>query len=136
MTAKSDTDPAIPLSLEQAFSELYFVANRTPDSTDEDLGEAFAELARYRDGGIFIGYYAGESAWERHSRGDEIVYVFDGKTTLILLETGSEKRIEMGAGQLTVVPQGTWHRFETPEGVKILTATPQPTDHSIATPDT
>jgi hypothetical protein len=31
------------------------------------------------------------------------------------------------------VPQGTWHRFTTPEAVKVLTVSPQPTDHDSDT---
>ena len=33
-----------------------------------------------------------------------------------------------------VVPQGTWHRFETPESVLVMSVTPQPTDHSTEPP--
>ena len=122
------------LSLPQAFEKLRYYATRTPDSSDEELADAFAQLSSYRDGGIFIGHYAGYSEWERHSQGDEIVYVLEGKTTLILLNEFGEISNELGAGQLLVVPINTWHRFETPEGVKILTVTPQPTDHSQETP--
>ena len=121
-------------SLAQEFDKLRFYANRTPESSNEELSAAFAELSSYRDGGIFIGHYAGSSEWERHSQGDEIVYVLEGKTTLILLEESGELPNELEAGQLLVVPQNTWHRFETPEGVKILTVTPQPTDHSQEMP--
>jgi mannose-6-phosphate isomerase-like protein (cupin superfamily) len=28
-----------------------------------------------------------------------------------------------------IVPQGTWHRFHSPEGVSLVTATPKPTEH-------
>ena len=40
----------------------------------------------------------------------------------------------MGAGELIVVPQGTWHRFESPEPVEVVTFTPQPTDHQVVRP--
>jgi len=36
--------------------------------------------------------------------------------------------------QMIIVPQGTWHRFSTPVGVKVMTVTPQPTDHQIEQP--
>ena len=117
-------------SLDQEFGKLRFYGDRTPESTEEDLAGVFAELASYRDGGIFIGHYAGNSEWERHTQGDEIVYVLEGRTCLTLLSDGEEITSEMSAGQMLVVPQNTWHRFETPEGVKVLTVTPQPTDHS------
>lgn len=37
-------------------------------------------------------------------------------------------------GELIVIPQGTWHRFESPEPVKVVTFTPQPTDHQVVRP--
>ena len=122
------------ISLAKEFQDLKFVGNRTPESTDEELEGAFAELAPFRDGAIFIGHYAGNSEWERHSRGDEIVYVLEGETTLVLLTEDGEIENLLQAGELLIVPQNTWHRFETPIGVKIMTATPQPTDHSVSQP--
>lgn len=122
------------LSLPEEIDRLTFVANRRPDSSAEELEPAFAELSAYRDGGIFIGHYAGNSEWERHRQGDEIVYAIEGATNLILLTESGEVSNLLNAGEMFVVPQNTWHRFETPEGVKILTVTPQPTDHRQETP--
>jgi len=99
------------------------------------LRGAFAMLSEYRDGAVFIGHYAGNSKWERHSNGDEIVFVVEGETTLILLVKDKEIPNTLGQGELLVVPKNTWHRFETSKAVKIMSVTPQPTDHSIERPD-
>ncbi len=125
---------ATPISLDTAFSQLKFLANRTPETSDEEAKDAFATLSEYRDGGVFIGHHAGNSEWERHSNGDEVVFVLEGETTLILLVDNHEVSNKLEEGGLLVVPQNTWHRFETPTGVKVLTVTPQPTDHSIERP--
>ena len=122
------------ISLSEAYGKLRFVGDRRPDSSDAELAGAFAELSAYRDGALFIGHYAGNSEWERHGQGDELVYVLEGETTLVLLEETVEQRNLLQAGQMLVVPRGTWHRFESPDGVKIFTATPQPTDHSVDYP--
>ncbi len=126
---------ATPISIEAAFERLKFLANRTPETSDEEADGAFAMLSEYRDGGIFIGHYAGNSEWERHSNGDEIVFVVEGETTLILLVDNKEVSNRLGQGELLVVPENTWHRFETSKAVKIMSVTPQPTDHSIERPD-
>ena len=126
---------ATPISIEVTFGRLSFLANRTPETSDEEAEGAFAMLSEYRDGGIFIGHYAGNSEWERHSNGDEIVFVVEGGTTLILLVGGKEIPNTLGRGELLVVPKNTWHRFETSKAVKIMSVTPQPTDHSIERPD-
>ena len=122
------------ISLKSAFSRLKFLADRTPETTDEEARDAFASLSDYRDGGLFIGHYTGNSEWERHANGDEIVFVVEGETTLILLIENTEVSNKLGEGELLVVPQNTWHRFESPKEVKVMTVTPQPTEHSIDRP--
>ena len=119
-------------SVEAGFSKITFRGDRTPESTDMD--EAFHTLADYRDGAVFLAHYAGNSEWERHSAGDELVMALEGYTTLYLLVEGEEVPFPLHAGELIVVPQGTWHRFESPDPVKIMTVTPAPTDHSIERP--
>ncbi len=123
-----------PISLNKAFSDVTFLADRKPDTPDEISAGAFAMLADYRDGGIFIGHYAGNSEWERHGQGDEIVMVLEGETTLFIFEDHQETPYRIGAGEMIVVPQGLWHRFETPNGVKIMSVTPSPTDHRLDHP--
>ena len=118
--------------IETALADLPALRGRRPDTPQAEADKAFATLAEFGEGGLFAGSFAGESAWERHPNGDELVHILKGRTRLtVLTEAGSEV-LEMTAGMLTVVPQGCWHRFHAPEGVTVLTATPQPTDHSTA----
>src|SRR5680860_819700 len=84
-------------------------------------------ISDYRDGAMFVAHYAGRTEWERHASGDEIVLVLDGATTLILLSGEREIRHDLARNELLVVPRGCWHRFETPDGVKVMSVTPQPT---------
>lgn len=126
---RAETPQAV--ALDTAYEDLAFLPDRTPQTTREDY---FAELAGYRDGAIFIAHYAGQSQWERHRAGDEIVLVVEGRTTLILLIDGEETPRILSRGELIVVPRGVWHRFETPEAVKVLSVTPQPTDHQLSRP--
>ena len=60
--------------------------------------------------------------------------VLEGETTLILLEESGEKPNLLRKGEMLVVPVNTWHRFETPDGVKIMSVTPEPGDHQIEHP--
>jgi uncharacterized cupin superfamily protein len=123
-----------PVSINDAVARLSFLSDRSPTTTPEQSDAAFEQLAAYRDGGIFIGHWAGASEWERHPAGDEIVMVIDGDTTIFFLDDGGETSARLTAGQFVVVPQGTWHRFETREQVKLLGVTPQPTDHTSTRP--
>jgi mannose-6-phosphate isomerase-like protein (cupin superfamily) len=105
---------------------------RGPNTTAAEAQAAFATLAPFRDGSIFAGSFAGESPWERHQNGDELVHILDGATTLTIMTANGPQSFEMRAGMMIVVPQGHWHRFHAPERVTVLTATPQPTDHTFA----
>ncbi|MBM7131285.1 cupin domain-containing protein [Dyella mobilis] len=98
--------------------------------------EAFAEVAPYRDGAVYVSYYSGSSEWERHPNGDEVVMVLEGTTTVILWRDAREERHFLAADELIVVPQGMWHRFEGSERLKVMTITPQPTEHRLETPAT
>lgn len=83
---------------------------------------------------MFVAHYAGTTEWERHRVGDEIVLVLDGATTLILLVDGEEVPHRLERREFPVVPQGDWHRFETPDVVKVMSVTPEPTDHRVKRP--
>ncbi len=102
------------------------------EATESEAAEAFATLAAFGNGAIFAGGFSGESPWERHSHGDELVQILDGRTTLTIMTDDGPQALDMTAGMLAVVPQGAWHRFDAPDGVTVLTATPQPTEHSFA----
>ena len=60
--------------------------------------------------------------------------VLEGATTIFFLTEDGERPADLAARQLVVVPQGTWHRFETPDSVLVMSVTPQPTDHSSELP--
>jgi len=100
----------------------------------DDASEAFAEVAPYRDGAVYVSYYSGSSEWERHPNGDEVVMVLDGTTTIVLLTNAKEERFTLAQHELIVIPVGVWHRFEGSARLKVMTITPQPTEHSIEMP--
>lgn len=105
---------------------------RDTSTAADEVEAAFAVLAPFRDGGIFAGSFSGETPWERHPKGDELVQILDGAATLTIMTDDGPQSFELTAGMLIVVPQGHWHRFEAPGGVTVLSATPQPTDHTGA----
>lgn len=120
--------PAI-LDLKTQFAKLRTLQGRTPETPAAEREGAFARLTPYRDGAIFAAKFAGESAWERHPNGDEIVQIVDGATTIHIILADGPQSFALSAGMLTVVPQGAWHRFVAPDGVSLMTVTPQPTEH-------
>lgn len=123
-----------PVSVPKAVAALTFLATRTPTTTPSESAGSFAELAAFRDGGIYVGHWAGTSEWERHSVADEIVMVVEGETEIFFQCDGREESASLGPGDLVIVPRGTWHRFETPAAVTLMSVTPQPSDHSPTSP--
>ncbi|MBT5185448.1 MAG: cupin domain-containing protein [Kordiimonadaceae bacterium] len=120
------------INIKEELKKLQFLEGRTMTSSDAELNAAFATLSGYDNGGVFTGSYSGESPWERHIMGDELVYILDGQTKLIILTDQGEEVLDLSGGMLTVVPKGLWHRFKAPMGVTVLSVTPQPTEHSVA----
>jgi len=119
--------PIIDLKAELA--KLTMLRDRGPADGPERKKDAIVRLAPYRDGHIFASRFSGDSGWERHRQGEEIVEVVDGAATLHLITDEGPRAVELGAGMMVIVPQGMWHRFDSPDGVTLITATPQPTDH-------
>jgi mannose-6-phosphate isomerase-like protein (cupin superfamily) len=119
------------LDLKAEFAKLTLLRGRTPQMTEVERKESggFATLAPFRDGNIFSARFAGDGAWERHPNGDELVQIVDGSATLHIMTEDGPKSYPVSAGMMVIVPQGTWHRFHSPEGVSLMTATPKPTEH-------
>ena len=118
--------------LNAEFAKLKMLGGRTPQTTaaEREENRALARLMPYRDGTIFIAKFAGSGEWERHPKGEEIVQIIDGATTLHPISDGHSEAFTLSAGALVIIPQGAWHRFESADGVSLMTATPQPTDHT------
>lgn len=120
-----------PIDVKTTLAALPFLHGRGKHTTDAEKSASFTTMSPYRDGGVFGGSFSGQSQWERHQKGDEIVYVLDGATTLTLVEddNAEPQLLEMKAGMMVVIPQGCWHLFQSSDGVTIMTITPQPTEH-------
>jgi uncharacterized cupin superfamily protein len=122
----------VAVDIQAAIAPLPILRMRRPDTPAAEASAAFARLAETRDGAVFAGTFEGQSPWERHPNGDELVQILAGETTLTIMTTDGPNVLVMKAGMLTVVPQGSWHKFDAPNGVTVLTMTPEPTDHSTA----
>jgi mannose-6-phosphate isomerase-like protein (cupin superfamily) len=119
------------LDLRAEFTKLTLLTGRTPEMTEVDrkASGGFATLAPFRDGNIYSAKFSGDGAWERHPNGDELVQIVEGAATMHVITEDGPQSYPVSAGMLIVVPQGTWHRFHSPEGVSLVTATPKPTEH-------
>lgn len=118
------------VNLHRDLEGLPMLKERYGHPTDEESRKSFATLSDYRDGAIFAAHFCGNSGWERHPNGDEVVQILEGVTRFDVIVDDVMQSLELSAGMLVVVPQGCWHRFESETGVKVMTTTPRPTQHT------
>lgn len=83
---------ASPINLRGSFESLTRLEGRTPTTTEDESKGSFTMLSEFRDGGVFASTFSGNSEWERHSNGDELVYSVEGQTDLILLVDDTQER--------------------------------------------
>lgn len=83
---------------------------------------------------VSAGVLAGESPHdgEMHPDGDELLYLISGRMEVLLELDGGDRRVEVGAGEAIVVPQGVWHLIVVKEPGQLLNITPGP--HGEARP--
>jgi mannose-6-phosphate isomerase-like protein (cupin superfamily) len=119
------------LDLKAELGKLTLMRGRRPETTEVERQRSggFATLAPFRDGNIYSARFSGDGAWERHPNGDELVQIVDGAATLYIMAEDGPQSHAVSAGMMIIVPQGTWHRFHSPDGVSLVTATPKPTEH-------
>lgn len=62
---------------------------------------------------------------EKHSDGDEVLYLISGRVRVLFLD-GPEEDIDVRPGDGLVVPKGRWHRVDIIEPSQIVYLTPGP----------
>jgi quercetin dioxygenase-like cupin family protein len=106
-----------------------------------DIGAALSDLPELTWRGLAslnqcrIGLFrlSGESPWERHPGGDELLHALDGEVEVTVLTDGGPVHTTVRAGSVFVCPRGLWHRQRARGAVTHLYASPlEGTEHSWA----
>jgi mannose-6-phosphate isomerase-like protein (cupin superfamily) len=92
-------------------------------------------VAHYNDNKVFLAKAKGEFVWHSHPETDDLFYVLDGHLTIQL----RDRDVELGPGELYVVPRGVEHCPKSSDGASILliepTGTPNTGDAATAAPE-
>lgn len=68
--------------------------------------------------------------WERHTDGDEIVFILEGAGEFIQDFSGNEVRTPITAGTAILNPRGVWHTADVTQPMRAIYLTPCPgTEH-------
>ena len=96
-----------------------------PEFTGMDWYEAYgARHAADGADGRLVSFYRFEESWpmwEMHPHGSEVVVCVSGRMTLHQqLADGTEKSVELGAGEYAINPPGAWHTADVAEPASAL----------------
>jgi PhnB protein len=96
----------------------------TEATTGEDADAATHNVAKIGNLTLGVMSYTGQTPWERHPDGDELLLVLDGELELTALTDDGPVKRTLRAGEAFVCPQGLWHRQNAEKSVSMLYGTP------------
>jgi mannose-6-phosphate isomerase-like protein (cupin superfamily) len=100
------------------------------DGSATRTGAAFTKVASFDNGGVFVARFAGQTPWECHPSGDELLHILEGETDVVIRDDGHPVQVTLKTGSVFVVPRGRWHRQLARSVVTLLSVTPTPTRSS------
>jgi PhnB protein len=106
----------------------------TDATTGEDADAATRNVAKIGNLTLGVMSYTGQTPWERHPDGDELLLVIDGELEVTALTDEGPVKRTLRAGEAFVCPQGLWHRQFAEKSVSMLYGTPIATSE-ISTAD-
>jgi PhnB protein len=98
--------------------------NITADTTGEDADAAVRNVAKIGNLTLGVMSYTGQTPWERHPDGDELLLTLDGEVEVTTLTDDGPVTRKLRAGEAFVCPQGLWHRQFAQKSVSMLYGTP------------
>jgi len=99
----------------------------TPETTGEDVDAAVRPITTLGPCMVGVMRYAGQTPWERHPDGDELLHVLEGAVEVSVLTDDGPTHVRMDAGSVFVCPRGLWHRQLPQPSVTMLFGTPSET---------
>jgi mannose-6-phosphate isomerase-like protein (cupin superfamily) len=83
-------------------------------------------VGRYNGNKIFLAKARGEFVWHSHPETDDLFFVLEGKLTIQL----RDRDVELGPGELFVVPRGVEHCPRSDEGASLMLIEPEGTPNT------
>ena len=99
----------------------------TADTTGEEAEAAVRQVAKIGNLTLGVMSYSGQTPWERHPDGDELLLALDGEVDVTVQTDARLVHRKLRAGEVFVCPQGLWHRQLAEKSVSMLYGTPTET---------
>jgi mannose-6-phosphate isomerase-like protein (cupin superfamily) len=95
----------------------------TPTTTEAEAMASMRTLGMFNQCLLGVTAFSGQTPWERHPDGDELLHVLEGAVEVTVLTADGPHRETVAAGSLFVVPSGLWHRQQAHARASLLFAT-------------
>ena len=92
----------------------------TADTTEAEANAAVRNVAKIGKLTLGVMSYTGQTPWERHPDGDELLLVLDGDLEVTVLTDDGPVTRKLRASEAFVCPQGLWHRQLAAKSVSML----------------
>ena len=99
----------------------------TADTTEAEASAAVRNVAKIGKLTLGVMSYTGQTPWERHPDGDELLLVLDGDLEVTVLADDGPVTRKLRANEAFICPQGLWHRQLAAKSVSMLYGTPNET---------
>ncbi len=96
----------------------------TARTTGDEADAAFRKVTMLNQCSIGVMRFSGQTPWERHLGGDELLHTLDGTVEVTTLTDDGPVQTLVQAGSVFVCPQGLWHRQLPQPSVTMLYGTP------------
>lgn len=95
----------------------------TASTTGEEADAAVRTVAKLDQLTLGVMSYSGQTPWERHQGGDELLYALEGEVEVTVLTDDGPVHETIRAGSAFVCPKGLWHRQLARKSVSMLYGT-------------
>lgn len=124
MASGKSVEPA-GFELSATYVQLHDGAAATPVPVDADFWCRIEARTELHQGRLLTAFdvMPGNSHWEMHPDGDEVLYLASGAMTIVLEDANGISKTALAPGKACIVPRGVWHSLITHTAGTLLAIT-------------
>lgn len=92
----------------------------TPNIAPQEAYECMRVLGDFNGCLLGLVHFSGQTGWERHAEGDELLFIIEGETEVTQLTPDGEVHNIARKGDAVQIPAGVWHSQRTHSPVKLM----------------
>lgn len=96
----------------------------SPDIDADTAMRCMQVLGSFNGSAMGLVSFSGQTGWECHPAGDELLYYLEGEAEICLITEGDDIRRMVKKGDVVQIPKGLWHSQRTLSPVRLFFITP------------